>query len=45
MDLTVVYGRRRAVLYQFMIEMEKGEWSILEEGTISSDDLKKELGI
>ena len=31
--------------YRFMLEMEKGERSILEEGTTSSEDLKKELGI
>ena len=30
---------------RFMLEMEKGERSILEVGTISAKDLKKELGI
>ena len=34
---------RELALYRFKLEMEKGERSILEEGTISSDDLKKEL--
>ncbi|MBP5555217.1 MAG: prevent-host-death protein [Lachnospiraceae bacterium] len=36
---------RQLALYKFKLEMEKGERSILEEGTISSKDLKKELGI
>ncbi|MCR5092782.1 MAG: type II toxin-antitoxin system prevent-host-death family antitoxin [Lachnospiraceae bacterium] len=36
---------RQLALYRFKLEMEKGERSILEEGEISSDDLKKELGI
>ena len=36
---------RQLALYKFKLEMEKGERSILEEGTISSTDLKKELGI
>ena len=30
-------------LYRLKLEMEKGERAILEEGTISSDDLKREL--
>ncbi|MCR4716523.1 MAG: type II toxin-antitoxin system prevent-host-death family antitoxin [Lachnospiraceae bacterium] len=36
---------KELALYRFMLEMEKGEKSILENGTISSEDLKKELGI
>ena len=32
-------------LYRFKLEMAKGEHSILEEGTISSEELKKELDI
>ena len=36
---------RQLALYKFKLEMEKGERSILEEGTILSKDLKKELGI
>ncbi|MCR5790192.1 MAG: type II toxin-antitoxin system prevent-host-death family antitoxin [Lachnospiraceae bacterium] len=36
---------KQLALYKFKLEMEKGERSILEEGTISSEDLKKELGI
>lgn len=32
-------------LYKFKLEMEKGERSIVEEGTVSSKDLKKELGL
>jgi prevent-host-death family protein len=36
---------RQLALYRFKLEMEKGERSILEEGEISSDDLKEELGI
>lgn len=36
---------KELALYRFKLEMEKGERSILEEGTISADDLKKELGI
>jgi hypothetical protein len=36
---------RQLALYKFLLEMEKGERSILEDGTISSKDLKKELGI
>jgi PHD/YefM family antitoxin component YafN of YafNO toxin-antitoxin module len=36
---------KELALYRFKLEMEKGERSILEEGTISSEDLKQELGI
>ena len=31
--------------YRFQLEMAKGEQSILEEGTVSNEELKKELGI
>ncbi len=36
---------KQLALYKFRLEMEKGERSIVEEGSISSDDLWKELGI
>ena len=36
---------KELALYRFRLEMEKGERSILEEGTVSSEELKKELGI
>ena len=36
---------KELALYRFRLEMEKGERSILEEGTISSENLKQELGI
>ena len=36
---------KELALYRFKLDMEKGERSIIEEGTISSEDLKKELGI
>ena len=36
---------KELALYRFMLEMEKGERSILEVGTISAEDLKKELEI
>ena len=36
---------KQLALYRFQLEMDKGERSILEEGTISSEDLRKELGI
>ncbi len=36
---------KELALCHFKLEMEKGERSILEEGTISSEDLKKELGL
>ncbi len=36
---------KQIALYQFQLEMDRGERSILEEGTISSEDLRKELGI
>ncbi|SFU52327.1 prevent-host-death protein [Butyrivibrio sp. INlla21] len=36
---------KQLALYRFKLEMEKGERSILEEGTVSSGELKKELGL
>ena len=36
---------RQLALYRFRLEMEKGEESIREEGTISSEELRKDLGI
>ena len=33
---------KELALYRFKLEMEKGERSILEEGTISSDNMKEE---
>lgn len=36
---------KQLALYQFKYEMEKGERSIREQGTISSEDLRKELGL
>ena len=36
---------KELALYKFKLEMEKGERSIVEEGTISSENLKKELGL
>ncbi len=36
---------KQLALNLFQLEMDKGERSILEEGTISSEDLRKELGI
>lgn len=36
---------KELALYRFKLEMAKGEQSILEEGTISSEELKRELGI
>ena len=36
---------KQLALYQFQIEMDKGERSILEEETISNEDLRKELEI
>ncbi len=36
---------KQLALYRFKLEMEKGERSILEEGSITSDELKEELGI
>ena len=32
-------------LYRFRLEMEKGERSLTEEGEVTSEELKKELGI
>ena len=36
---------KELALYRFKLEMEKGEKSILQEGTVSMDELKRELGI
>ena len=36
---------KELALYRFKLEMEKGERSILEEGTVTSDELKAELGL
>ena len=36
---------KQIALFEFNIEMGKGEKSILEEGVFSSTDLKKGLGI
>lgn len=36
---------KQLALYRFQIEMQKGEHSIATEGTISSKELRKELGI
>lgn len=36
---------KELALYRFKLEMEKGEKSILQEGTIAMDELKRELGI
>ena len=34
---------KELALYRFKLEMEKSERSIIEEGTVSSEDTKKEL--
>ena len=36
---------KELALYRFKLEMAKGEKPILEEGTISSEELKEEPGI
>ena len=36
---------KQLALYRFQVEMAKGEQSIAMEGTISSKELKRELGI
>ncbi|MQN01058.1 MAG: prevent-host-death protein [Lachnospiraceae bacterium] len=36
---------KQLALYKFEIEMQKGEKSIKEEETVSSEELRKELGI
>ena len=36
---------KRVALYEFEIEMLKAEKSVEEEGTVSLDALKKELGV
>ncbi|MDD6352311.1 MAG: hypothetical protein PUG16_07960 [Lachnospiraceae bacterium] len=37
--------RTRLALYKFQLEMLKGEKSVAEEGTVSSQELRKELEI
>lgn len=36
---------KQLALYRFKYEMEKGERSIREEGMISADELRRELGL
>lgn len=36
---------RQLALYKFRLEMERAEESIRKEGTISSEELRKDLGI
>ena len=36
---------RQIALYKFKVAMQEAEQSVREEGTISLDDLKKELGV
>ena len=36
---------KQLALYRFQVEMQKGEQSVATEGTISSNALRKELGI
>lgn len=36
---------KQGALYQLMIKLNEAEASISEEGTISSEDLEKELGV
>lgn len=36
---------KQLALYRFKYEMEKGERSIREEGTITADELRRELGL
>lgn len=36
---------KELALCRFMLEMEKGERSILENGTVTAENIKKELGI
>ena len=36
---------KQLALYRFKYEMEKGERSIREEGTIPAEDLRQELGL
>ena len=36
---------KQLALYRFQLEMAKGEKSIAEEGAISAEDIKKELGV
>ena len=36
---------KRLAYYQFQLEMAKGEQSIKEEGTVTSDEMKQVLGL
>ncbi|MCR5311275.1 MAG: prevent-host-death protein [Lachnospiraceae bacterium] len=36
---------KELAFYKFQVEMQKGEHSIVAEGTITSKELRKELGI
>ncbi|WP_276840416.1 hypothetical protein [Anaerovibrio lipolyticus] len=36
---------KQLALYRFQVEMQKGEHSVVTEGTITSEELRKELGI
>ena len=36
---------KELAFYRFKLEMEQGEKSIREEGTVSAEELKKELGL
>lgn len=36
---------KQLALYRFKYEMEKGERSIREEGTITADELRRDLGL
>jgi PHD/YefM family antitoxin component YafN of YafNO toxin-antitoxin module len=36
---------KELALYRFKYEMEKGERSIREEGTITADELRRDLGL
>ena len=36
---------KELAFYRFILEMEQGEKSIREEGTVSAEELKKELGL
>ena len=36
---------KQLALYRFQVEMQNGEHSVVTEGTITSEELRKELGI
>ena len=40
-----VIDSKELSLYRFILEMKNGEQSIHEKGTVSHEELKKELGI